>query len=118
MSIEDPFGEDMTELQRDIVNAYDRNPDAGPSEIAEICDCSDSYARETLNEYRSGFGSTEGVFGSESSGGGSFDLDEGFDADTPTGEAIGMVVRVFVLILVVYFLSNALFQILEIPFPF
>ena len=57
MSIDDPFGDDMTELQREIVQAYDRNPDADAKAVASMCDCSESYARETINEYRDGFGS-------------------------------------------------------------
>lgn len=57
MSIDDPFGDNLSELQRDIVQAYDRNPDADAAAIASICDCSESYVRETVNEYRGGFGS-------------------------------------------------------------
>lgn len=45
-----------TDLQQQILNAYDRNPDAGPEALASICDCSQSYVRETINEYRGGFG--------------------------------------------------------------
>jgi len=60
MSFDDPFGDDLSELQRDIINTYDRNPDAGAAEIASMCDCSESYVRETLNEYRDGFGSSGG----------------------------------------------------------
>lgn len=46
------FGQDNpSELQQDILDTARRNPDAGPSEIASICDCSESYVRETLNEY-------------------------------------------------------------------
>jgi len=60
MSIGDPFGNDMSELQQEIVQTYDRNPDAGPSEIASMCDCSESYVRETIDEYRGGFGSGGG----------------------------------------------------------
>lgn len=49
----DPFDDGKSELQRQILQAYDRNPDAGLKEIASICNCSASYVRETLNEYRS-----------------------------------------------------------------
>lgn len=48
----DPFGDDLSELQREILNLYDRNPDMGPKEIASRADCSVSYARETINEHR------------------------------------------------------------------
>lgn len=52
----DPFDDDKSNLQQEILNVYDRNPDAGPTEIASMCDCSASYVRETINEYRSGLG--------------------------------------------------------------
>lgn len=48
----DPFDNDLSELQQEILRVYDRNPDAGPKDIANIVDCSESYARETINEYR------------------------------------------------------------------
>jgi len=62
MSFDDPFGDDMSELQREIVQTYDRNPDAGPKSLANMCDCSESYVRETINEYRGGFGGGLGGF--------------------------------------------------------
>lgn len=52
---EDPF-DDKSELQREILQKYDQNPDAGPKEVASMSDCSESYARETIKEYRDGFG--------------------------------------------------------------
>jgi hypothetical protein len=57
------FGTDMSDLQEEIVQTYDRNPDAGPKSIAQMCDCSESYVRETVNEYRGGFDSGGGGFG-------------------------------------------------------
>jgi len=50
------FGSDMTDLQEEIVRTYERNPDAGPKSIAQMCDCSESYVRETIDEYKGGFG--------------------------------------------------------------
>jgi hypothetical protein len=44
---------DMTELQRRIVRTARNNPDASQVEIAEMCDCSDSYVSEVLNSYDS-----------------------------------------------------------------
>lgn len=43
-----------SDLQQRILNAYDRNPDAGAKEIASICNCSASYVRETIKEFRGG----------------------------------------------------------------
>lgn len=48
----DMFDDNKSELQREILQVYDRNPDADPPQIADICDCSESYVRQTLNEYR------------------------------------------------------------------
>lgn len=62
-----PPNDDKTDLQRDILRVHDQNPDAGPKEIASICDCSESYARETINEYRGG---NNDPFGLGGSGGG------------------------------------------------
>jgi hypothetical protein len=42
----------MSDLQEDIVAKFDRNPDADISALASMYDCSESYVRETLNEYR------------------------------------------------------------------
>lgn len=46
------FGSDLSEMQERIVSTYDRNPDMTPKQIASTCDCSASYVRETLGEYR------------------------------------------------------------------
>lgn len=46
------FGNNLTELQREILRLYDRNPDMGAKEIASHADCSTSYARETIKERR------------------------------------------------------------------
>lgn len=53
----DPFGpdtvaSDATQLQKDILRTFDRNPDMDAKAIARACDCSPSYVRETLKEYR------------------------------------------------------------------
>lgn len=50
----DPLDEKKSDLQKEILRAADRNPDMTPKQIADTCDCSASYVRETLNEYRSG----------------------------------------------------------------
>jgi hypothetical protein len=56
------FGQDEpSELQREILTVHDRNPDAGAQEIASICDCSASYVRETIDEYRGEFGGMGGM---------------------------------------------------------
>jgi len=48
------FGQDQpSQLQDQILAVYDRNPDMTPKQIAERCDCSESYVRETINDYRS-----------------------------------------------------------------
>lgn len=47
------FGSDLTDTQRCSVQAYDRNPDMTPKQIANHCDCSASYVRQTLDEHRS-----------------------------------------------------------------
>lgn len=43
--------DDPTELQHRILDAAERNPDAGVAELASICDCSESYVRQTLDSY-------------------------------------------------------------------
>jgi hypothetical protein len=53
----------MSDLQQEIVQTYDRNPDAGPKAIAQMCDCSTSYVRDTIKEYRGGFDSGGGLGG-------------------------------------------------------
>jgi hypothetical protein len=50
-----------SELQEQILKTYERNPDAGPKEIASMCDCSASYVRETIDEYKGGFGGGAGL---------------------------------------------------------
>lgn len=53
--------EDTTKLQDCILETYDSmvHP-SGINEIAAHCDCSESYVRETLNEYRSGGSNDDG----------------------------------------------------------
>lgn len=46
------FDSGPSDLQQRIIGMADRNPDMSPSQIADVCDCSTSYVRETLNEYR------------------------------------------------------------------
>lgn len=47
-------GDELSDLQREILRLYDNNPDMGPKEIASRADCSTSYARSTINDHRSG----------------------------------------------------------------
>ena len=49
----DPFDDDKSDLQRDILEVYDVNPNMEPKHIADKLDCSSSYVRETINESRS-----------------------------------------------------------------
>lgn len=49
----DPFNDDKSDLQRDILEVHDLNPNMEPKHIADKLDCSTSYVRKTLNEYRS-----------------------------------------------------------------
>lgn len=47
------FGQDQpTDLQQDILRVYDRNPNVTATQIADKLDCSASYVRKTVNEYR------------------------------------------------------------------
>ena len=46
--------DDTTKLQDCILNEYDMGV-TNLNRIAANCDCSESYVRETLNEYRSGW---------------------------------------------------------------
>lgn len=47
------FGQDQpSDLQQQILRVYDRNPDMSISQIASRCNCSASYVRETINDYR------------------------------------------------------------------
>lgn len=43
--------QDTTKLQDCILQEYDMGV-SNPNQIAANCDCSESYVRETLNEYR------------------------------------------------------------------
>lgn len=52
----DPLDDNKSDLQQEIQNVYDRNPDAGPNGIASMCDRSAPYVRETNNECRNGLG--------------------------------------------------------------
>jgi len=45
------FGDSPSELQEDILAVARRNPDMSTKHIADRCDCSTSYVRETLNKY-------------------------------------------------------------------
>ena len=49
-------GSDETDLQNCILGRYDIGM-TDPKEIADYCDCSVSYVRDVLNEYRDGSGS-------------------------------------------------------------
>jgi predicted ArsR family transcriptional regulator len=47
------FGHDQpTDLQQDILALYDRDPNRAPKQIADQLDCSASYVRETIDDYR------------------------------------------------------------------
>jgi len=46
--------DDTTKLQDCILDQYDMGV-SNPKQIAADCDCSQSYVRETLNDYRSGW---------------------------------------------------------------
>ena len=43
--------DDTTKLQDCIIREYDMGVN-NPNQIAANCDCSESYVKETLNEYR------------------------------------------------------------------
>lgn len=47
----DPFDRDLTETQQCIVDAAERNPDMSANQIADHCDCSAGYVRETINDH-------------------------------------------------------------------
>lgn len=58
----DAGDEDTTKLQDCILQRYDmmvRNP----KQISADCDCSESYVKQTLDEYRSGWDDRSGVPG-------------------------------------------------------
>jgi redox-regulated HSP33 family molecular chaperone len=62
MSIGGMFGgskDETTKLQDRILSEYDMGV-SNPNQIAANCDCSASYVRETLNEYRSGWDEDDG----------------------------------------------------------
>jgi predicted ArsR family transcriptional regulator len=47
------FGQDQpTDLQQDILALYERKPNVTATQIADELDCSSSYVRETVNDYR------------------------------------------------------------------
>lgn len=48
----DPFDDGKSDLQRDILDVHDMNPNMDPKHIADKLDCSASYVRETIKEYR------------------------------------------------------------------
>ena len=52
----DMFGgrDDTTKLQDQILNEYDLGV-SNPKQVAANCDCSESYVKQTLNEYREGW---------------------------------------------------------------
>lgn len=47
----DSRNDDTTKLQDCIIGEYDMGV-SNPNQIAVNCDCSESYVKETLNEYR------------------------------------------------------------------
>lgn len=47
----DGRNDDTTKLQDSILSEYDLGV-TNPKQIAVNCDCSESYVKETLNEYR------------------------------------------------------------------
>lgn len=47
------LGDQPSDLQNDILRLYDANPNMKPKHIADKLDCSTSYVRETINDYRS-----------------------------------------------------------------
>jgi hypothetical protein len=52
---------DTTKLQDCILEQYDFGT-TNPKRIAANCDCSESYVKQTLNEYRSGWNEDDGGF--------------------------------------------------------
>lgn len=53
--------DDTTKLQDCILENYDMMVQ-DPNQIASQCDCSESYVRQTLNDYRDGW-NEDGGFG-------------------------------------------------------
>lgn len=46
------YGSDEpTELQHEILDAAERNPEANAEQLAALCDCSASYVRDTIDKY-------------------------------------------------------------------
>jgi len=43
--------DEPSDLQREILETADRNPDASAAEIAAICDCSVDWVEQTLDIY-------------------------------------------------------------------
>jgi hypothetical protein len=46
-----------SQLQEQILLAFEQTPNPTAEDIAEQCDCSASYVRETVNEYKDGMDS-------------------------------------------------------------
>lgn len=51
--------DDTTKLQDSILREYDMGV-SNPKQVAANCDCSESYVKETLNEYREGWDDDSG----------------------------------------------------------
>jgi hypothetical protein len=52
--------DDTTKLQDCIIGEYDMGVN-NPNQIAANCDCSESYVKETLDEYRSNWNEDSGA---------------------------------------------------------
>lgn len=52
--------DDTTKLQDSILGEYDLGV-TNPKQIAANCDCSESYVKETLNEYRPNWDEGDGL---------------------------------------------------------
>lgn len=52
--------DDTTKLQDRILNEYDLGV-TNPKQIAANCDCSETYAKETLNEHRPNWDQNDGL---------------------------------------------------------
>ena len=51
--------DDTTKLQDSILREYDMGV-SNPKQVAANCDCSESYVKETLSEYREGWDDDSG----------------------------------------------------------
>ena len=51
--------DDTTKLQDCILNKYDMGI-SNPNQIAADCDCSESYVKQTLDDYREGWDDDSG----------------------------------------------------------